>query len=452
MKIIIAGGGKVGLSLVRQLSSAGYDITLIDAKQSVLDKTIEKYDILTIRGNCASMNLLQQADIADTDLLIAATNEDEVNLLCCMTAQGLNPNLNTIARIRNPEYTEQVLLMRDTFSLSLTVNPEKQTAREIEHLIKYPGFLRRDRFAKGRVEIVELRLKKDSPLCDIPLISLNSIINCKVLVCIVLRGDKVIAPDGNFVLREGDRLYVTAPTATLTVMLKNLGIITHRVKRVIICGGSRISYYLASQLTQTGISVQLIEKDLERCEQLADLLPEVCILHGDASDESLLDSVGLEDCDALVTLTGLDEINIITSLYGNSHNVPLIVTKLGHMENSNIVESLSIGSVISPKELCCNTIVRYVRAMYNQTGAAISVHSIADGHAEAIEFLVDETTKHCNEPLKSIQLKSQILVGCIIHGPRTEIPDGESSFSPGDTVIIISTRDDVIYQLNDIFM
>ena len=451
MKIIIAGDGKVGSTLARQLSSEGYDLTLIDENQMTLEKTIEQYDVIGIHGNCATMQVLRQAGAADADLLIAATGADEINLLCCMTAHIINPHLHTIARIRNPEYMDQVYEMSDAFALSLTFNPEKQAAEEIERLLKYPGFLQRDSFANGRVQIVELRVDAGSKLNQVALSQLNEIVKCSVLVCTVLRDGTAIAPDGNFVLREGDRIFVTAPTGNLTTLLKNLGILSRRVKRVILCGGSRISVYLANQLQKEGIAVTLVEKRQEKCLELARQLPKACVIQGDSGNEGLLDSLRLEQCDALVTLTGLDELNVIVSLFASGRGVPQVITKLGRMENTGIVNSLSLGSIVRPKELCCSTIVRYVRAMQNQKGAAVSVHTIADGQAEAVEFLVDTDTLHCGVPLKQLKLKKNVLLVSIARGAKSEIPNGDSSFQPGDTVIVVTGRDQRLQQFNDIF-
>ncbi len=451
MKIIIAGDGKVGAILTRQLSAEGYDLTLIDANLKVLESTEERYDIMSVQGNCASMDVLEQAGIREADLLIAVTNADEVNLLCCMTAHGMNSNIHTIARIRNPEYTEQIYKMQNLFALSMMINPERQAAVEIERLLKYPGFLKRDTFAKGRVEIVELRVEAGHKLCNIALNDLYSIVKCKILVCTVIRNGRAVAPGGNFVLMEGDRIFVTAPANVLTILLKNLGIITHKVKRVILCGGGRVSYYLAQSLLKNGIGVQIVEQDFDRCTQLANLLPQASVIHGDASREFLLDNEGISNCDALVTLTGVDEMNIIISLYGSSCKVPQIITKLGRLENNTVLDSLPIGSIISPKELCCNHIVRYVRAMENQAGAALTIHTIADGQSEAVEFVVDRNTLHCGEPLKKLKLKKNVLIVCITHGMKLDIPNGDSCFEYGDTVIVVTGAGRVIYQLNDIF-
>ena len=451
MNIIIAGGGKVGENLTRMLTNEGHNITLIDTNSRVLQSIQEQYDIMYVHGNSAAMEHLLQAGVKDADLLIAATNADEVNLLCCTTAHGLNPKLHTIARIRNPEYTEQIYTMRDVFGLSLLINPEKQAAMEIERLLRYPGFLKRDSFAKGRTEIVELRVDASSKLCNVALFDMNAIVKCRVLVCAVLRDGNTIAPKGNFVLREGDRIFVTAPTENLTTLLKNLGIITRRVRSCILCGGGRVSYYLASMLQSHGIGVRLIEQNYDQCQVLAEELPGADIICGDGTDQTLLDSEGLSEADALVSLTGLDELNMIISLYARSKNVPQVITKLSRVENRRMIDSLKLGSVVCPKELCCNTIARYVRAMDNQSGAAISVHAIADGQAEAVEFHVDDTTRFCNTPLKDIKLKDNVLLVSITRGAKTEIPSGLSQFRKGDTIVVVTSGRGSIRQLNDIF-
>jgi len=452
MNIIIAGDGKVGSMLTRQLSSEGHDITVIDCDATVLQASVERYDVISVHGNCASMSVLQQAGVKDADLLIAATNADEVNLLCCTTAHAMNPKLHTIARIRNPEYTEQIHRMRNVFGLSMVINPEHQAAVEIDRLLKYPGFLRRDTFAKGRTEIVELRVDAGSKLCNVRLMDLRSIVKCQVLACAVLRSGSASAPKGDFVLREGDRVFFTALSQNLTTLLKNLGILTRRVRNVIICGGGRISYYLAKRLRKSGISVRIIDNDYQRCVELCEMLPDVEVIHGDISEQDLLDSEGLSQTDALVTLTGQDELNMIVSLYATSRGVPQVITKLGHTGNRSVIDSLSLGSVVSPRELVCSNIVRYVRAMENQTGAAISVHTIAEGQAEAMEFLVEENTKYCGKPLKEIKLKPNILLVSIAHGADTEIPNGDSVFQKGDTVVVVDTNSqEIVRQLNDIF-
>ena len=452
MKIIVAGDGKVGATLTRQLTSEGYDITLIDSNKDVLSSSMEQFDIMTVHGNCATKDTLLKAGITDTDLIIAATSADEVNLLCCITAHGLNKNLHTIARIRNPEYSSQIYDMRDMYALSMTVNPEKQASNAIEKLLRYPGFLKHDTFAKGRVDIVELRVKSDSKLCNIPLSALPAQTKCNVLVCAVIRNGEALAPNGDFVLQDGDRIFVTASVDNLSMLLKSLGMTPKKTKNILICGGGKISYYLAKRLEKSSVSVTLVEKDEKRCVELASLLPTTNIIHGDASDQNLLNSEGLADCEAVVTATGLDEMNMIISLYANNMGVPQTITKLSRIDSGSIPSNIPLGSIICPKELCCNSIVRYVRAIQNQSGAAIAVHFIADGQAQAIEFRVDEQTKHCGEALKDIKIRKNVLVVCITHNGKIEIPNGNSSFKKGDGIIIVTSSGDVVRQLNDIFI
>ena len=450
MDIIIAGCGKTGLTLARQLIAEGHDITLIDTRSRVLETALDRYDAMSVCGNCASKEVLLQAGVEKADLVIAATNADEVNLLCCMTAHGISNRIHTIARIRSPQYAEQVMTMPEVFPLSLTVNPEKRAAMEIHRLLKYPGFLRRDTFAKGRVEIVELRIDEQSKLRDVSLSEMSSIIKCRVLVCAVLRSGTAVAPSGNFVLRSGDRIFVTAPTADLTVLLKNLGIITRRVQKVLICGGGRVSFYLAKLLEEDKIDAQILDKNYDRCVELAQLFKDTSVSCGDCSSQQLLDDQGIREVDALCSLTGMDETNMIISMYAGAIGVPQVITKLSRGENS-IADSLSLGSTICPKELCSNDIVRYVRAMQNQTGAAISVHTIADGQVEAVEFLVDSTTKNCGVPLKQLKLKNNVLIASITHGAQTQIPNGDSAFCEGDTVVVVTSGRGVLNNINDIF-
>ena len=451
MKIIIAGDGKVGVALTRQFTAEGHDVTVIDYNSAILDSSVERFDVISVEGNCASMAVLSQAGVKEAELLIAVTSHDEINLLCCTTAHSMNPKLHTIARIRNPEYNDQAYRMRDVFGLSMVINPENQAATEIHRLLKYPGFLRRDTFAKGRMEIVELRVDAGSKLCNVKLVDLRSIIKCKVLVCAVLRNGAANAPGGDFTLREGDRIFVTALSENLTTLLNSLGILSHRVRRVLICGGGTVGYYLATRLKKEGMDVKIVESSLPRCQELSALLPGTDIIHGDVSDQDLLLSEGLAQYDALVSCTGLDEMNMIVSLYAASCGVPQVITRLGNADNRSLIDSLSLGSVICPKDLCSSIIARYVRAMKNQTGAALTVHSIADGQAEAMEFQVDEHTRHCGEPLKQIKLKPNVLLVSISHGAAPALVNGDSVFQPGDIVLVVTNGREVLYQLNDIF-
>ncbi len=452
MKILIAGCGDVGETLAQQLSAEGYDLTLMDSDPHVLEVGIERYDVMAVQGNCASMETLRRAGVKKSHLLIACTGSDELNLLCCMTAHSLNPKLHTIARIRDPEYLEQVYAMRDAFGISMTFNPEQDAATEMERLIKYPGFLTRETFMGGRAELAELRLEADSRLCNVPLHSMDSILKCQVLVCAVLRDGVSVIPDGHFVLKAGDRIFVTASSDNLALMLKQLGIVQHKARHVMIVGGGTMTYYLAKQLRNSrSVEICILEEDAERCAELSALLPRATVIQGDVRNQMFLESEGLSKVDALVSLTDLDELNVLTSLYGSSRKIPQIITKLGQSENTVFLDNLPLGSVISPGKFCCNTIVRYVRSMQNQDGAATAIHSFADGQAEAIEFEVDPDTFYCGLPLKQIRLKKNVRLACIARGNDIVIPNGDSSYQEGDSVVVLVNGDTVILNLNDIF-
>ena len=451
MNIIIAGDGKVGKMLTRQLSGEGHDLTLIDNNPSTLESTIEKYDVMSVIGNCASMDVLRSAGVEEADLLIAATGVDELNILCCQTARGMNPSIQTIARIRTPEYAETVAVLQSTFGMSLIVNPERQASREILRVIHYPGFLKREKFANGIVELVELKVMEDSILKDKRLLQLPDVVRTQVLVCAVLRNGKAEIPSGDFTLRTGARIYVTASGRNLRQLLRNIGVNLPKIRYVYIAGGGRSSYYLAKALIEDGIRVKILEKERDRCESLAELIPEATIVQADVGSRMDLERENMASADAVVTMTGLDELNVILSLYATSIGVPTVITKLGRAENPEILDQLSIGSTVCPKELCTNAIIRYVRAMENSVDAALTVRSIADGQAEAIEFMVDEYTKHKGEPLKDINLKKNVLVASITRGKSLIFPKGDTKLLEGDHVVIIAGSESAIQQLNDIF-
>ena len=451
MKILIAGCGKVGQALAEELSAEGHDLTLLDSDPRVLEVGIERYDVIAAQGNCASMQTLHQAGVEKADLLITCTGSDELNLLACATAHLINPRIHTIARVRNPEYTAQAFEMRDAFGLSMTFNPELQAAVEIERLLKMPGFLMRETFAKGRVEIVEIRVDESSKLCNVSLSMLYSILKCRVLVCAVLRDGQTITPDGHFTLHQGDRVFVTAPSDNLAMLLKNLGIVTHKVRRALIVGGGTLSYYLAQRLESSFIDATIMEADEARCLELATLLPEVDVIHGDAREDGVLEGEALSEADALIALTDSDELNMVLSLYAYQRKLPQVVTRLEQLGSMGITQQLPLGSVICPRHLCCSNIVRYVRAMQNQAGAAITIHSFADGQAEALEFLVDQNARYCDTPLKKLKLRPNILLVGITSRNGTEIPGGDSVYHIGDSVVVVSSGDTVIGQFNDIF-
>ncbi len=451
MKIIVAGTGKVGNLLSDQLTRDGHQLVVIDKNPIALEAVMEQYDVMSIEGNAASVSVLRAAGIQRTDLLIAATGEDETNLLACLTAKGMNPNITTIARVRTPEYMETTDMLGDQLGLSLTVNPEFQTAHEISSLLRYPGFLSREEFVNGLVDLVELYVSEKSILRGKALHMLPSIVKCQILVCVVVRHDDVIIPSGDFVIEEGDHIYVTASASNLSTLLHNLHIVTRKIRNVTITGGGRIAYYLAKKLETENISVKIIEQRLDRCEYLANRLRDATIILGDASKESVLDREHIENTDAFISMTGMDELNVITSLYASELKVPKVVTKLGRGENLSLIGHMNVGSVVTPKILCGNTILRYVRAMQNGSDAAETMHSIASGRAEAYEFKVNEDTKHQNEPLRDIKFRKNVLLATITRDRKIEFPSGNSYMQQGDRIIIVSNGSEPIIQLNDIF-
>ena len=452
MKIIIAGDGKVGLALTRQLLREGHDLVVIDSNRNVLGRSLEQYDLLTVPGNAAALDTLREAGANDAELLIAATSTDETNILCCLVARRLNPKIHTIARVRNLEYAEQLFLMREDLGLSMNINPELAAASEIFRLLQFPSFIQRETFAKGRVEIVELRVDEGSRLCGVPLSQLDSITRVKVLVCAVTHNGSVTIPNGSYVLSAGDHIHVTAAAANLARLLKNLGIMRRRVRQVMLVGGGRITYHLSKRLLQSGVGVKIIEIDALRAANLAEALPSAEVIHGDGSSRELLLAEGLSQADALVTLTGIDEENIVISMFGHSQKVPKIVTKINRLEYGSIFSELGVGSIVSPKELCSNDIVRYVRAMQNQVGSVLTLHSIAGGEAEALEFRVDSSVRYCGVPLRDVPLRDGVLIACITRRGKTIIPDGAAFFEKGDTVVAVTAGETSVNQMNDIFM
>ena len=452
MKIIIAGDGKVGLALTRQLLHEGHEVTIVDSNPVVLQANMYQYDVMAVQGNAATMEALRQAQVEKADLLIAATSADEINLLCCLTAKKMNSRLHTIARVRNPDYTEQLFFMREELGLSMTINPELSAAQEIFHLLQFPSFLHRDSFAKGRVEIVGLRVDEGSRLEGVALHQLYKIAQVKVLVCAALRAGQVVIPDGSFELKKDDRIFVTARAVNLAQLIKNLGIAKQKVRRVMLVGGGHISFYLAQRLLDAHLSVKIIEQNPTRARFLAENLPGAAVVLGDGSSQSFLESEGLGEADALVSLTGIDEENIVLSMYAHSQGVPKVVTKVNRLEYNRMFEALDIGSIVSPKDLCSALIARYVRGMQNKTGKILALHLIAEGNAAAMEFRVDEHTHHRGVPLKDVPLRRGVLISCISRGADTIIPDGTSSFEVGDTVVAVSTLDAPVMQLNDLFV
>lgn len=452
MKIVIVGDGKVGSALTVQLSKEGHDVVVIDSNKMVLQEAQAFLDVSVVHGNGATVKTQKLANVQNSDLLIAATSADEINLLCCIMAKTLGCK-QTVARVRNPEYYNQLAAVKDELGLSLMINPEFSTAHEIFRLLQFPSFLKRDSFAKGRVEIVEVELRDGNPLIGRSLHELPKLVKVKVLVCAVERGAEVFIPDGHFVLQKGDRLSFTASSSDLAKLIRNLGLTQKKVKDVMIIGGSRIAFYLAEYLLRAGVAVKLIEIDEARCNELADMLPKATIIHADGSDKSVLDSEGLRQTDAVVTLTDIDEENLIISMYANYLGTYKVITKINRTEFSEVLSDKGINCVVSLKDLCTSDIVRYVRAMGNSNAdSVITLHRIVDDRVEALEFRADAKLPHIGKKLSAVKLKPNILIACLTRKGRIIIPQGSDTIEADDTVIVVAPSDKIINNLSDIFV
>lgn len=451
MRIVILGDGKVGYALTEKLSEDN-DVVVIDSNKSVLQEAENEFDVQVVHGNGISREVQEAAEVGDSDLLIAATSADEVNLLCCMIARKLGCP-HTIARVRNPVYVTDYHFLKDELGLSMMVNPDFSCSEEIFRLIQFPSFLHRDPFAKSRVEIVEIELREGNPLVGKLLSEVGSVAKVKVLVCAVSRNGEVHIPDGSFRLMKDDRISVTARTPDLARLVRNLNLGSKRIRDVLVVGaGSRIGRYLARQLINSGVSCKLIDQSDDKCQQLAEEFHKAVVILGDGSNRRVLDSEGIGSVDAVVTLTNIDEENLIISMYADHVGVPKVITKINRTEYRDIFGGRGIGLVVCPKDLCTNEIVRYVRAMRNRTGGEmVTLHRIVNGMMEALEFRASGDTLHLGETLADISLKPGILVSCITRGNEVIIPQGSDTIQDGDLVIVVTHADSDISSLNDIF-
>ena len=433
MKIVIVGDGKVGITLTQQLAREGHDIVIIDKDLKVLRETVDHYDVMGIHGNGASLTVQREAGVGESDLLIAATSADEVNILCCILARRLGVK-RTIARVRDPEYNDQLFFLKEDLGLSMTINPERAAALEILNLLRFPAALKRDTFAKGRVEIIAIKLHPDSILCGKYLHELSYLTKVQVLVCAVERDGSVSIPTGSFRLQAGDDVYVTGSSHNLGLLARKLDLADRKIKSVMMIGGSRVAYYLSRTLIEDGVKVKVIEIDPARCERLADLLPKASIVNADGAQPEVLLSEGIASADALITLTDIDEENIILSLYGKNMGVYKTITKINRIEYGELAQQMGVESTISPKDLVCHNIVRYVRALGNsgeETGL-VALHRIVNDQVEALEFAVTEDTPNLGVPLRDMQLKPGVLIACINREGKVIIPNGNDYIQPQD--------------------
>lgn len=439
MQIVIVGCGNVGGTLAEQLSREGHNITIIDTKNDVVHEVSNTFDIMGVVGNGAAYSVQKEAGIEAADLLIAVTDSDELNLLCCVIAKKAG-NCHTIARVRNPVYSREINFIKEELGLSMVINPEDAAAMEIARVLKFPSAIKIETFAKGRVELVKYRIEEGSILCNQSLKNISARMKCDVLISTVERGDEVYIPDGNFILQAKDEISIVGSARNSMLFFKKLGVPTTRAKDAFIVGGGETAYYLAKQLISIGIAVKIVEKDKKRCEELSELLPQAMLIYGDGTDRNLLLEEGMPQAESFVALTNFDEENIMLSLFVKSISKAKLITKVHRIAYDEIIEELDLGSVIYPKHITAESIIKYVRAMQNSIGSNIeTLYRMNNDRVEALEFVVKEDSPVIGVPLQSLNLKPNILICCINHKGNIITPGGQSKIAVGDTVIIVTT-------------
>lgn len=440
MKIVIIGDGKVGHKLTKQLSEEDYDVVLIDQNEGKLKEALNKLDILCITGDGADARIQKEAGVPTADLVVACASTDELNMLSCLLAKRLGAK-HTIARVRNPIYYQQIDILKEDLRLSMAVNPELAVAMEISRIILFPDTAKVETFMKGKVELIEFIVKERSHLDGVSLAEINQRFQIKVLVCAVKRGNEVIIPDGEFVIHDGDRLHIVASHKYIEEFFRFIGK-QRKVKNVLICGGGRVGYYLAKQLLNLGMQVKIIEKEQKKCEELCDMLPKATVIHGNAADHDLLMEEGIEEADALISLTGVDEENIILALFAHTKGVDKIVAKVNEDGRAQLVEELGIDGIVSAKTATADAIMSYVRARQNSLRSTNveSMYQLVGGRVEALEFIIRGETDYTNIPLKELPTKANNLIACIGRGRSIIIPNGNDVLKVGDSVVVVTTE------------
>ncbi len=452
MNIIISGVGKIGLAVISTLVKEGHDVTVIDKDPDIITDVTNIYDVMGVCGNCADCEVLQEAGAEKAELFVAFTGSDEMNMLSCFLAKKMGAK-HTVARIRNPEYNDRSLgFMRQQLDLSMSVNPELLVAQELYNILKIPSAFKVEYFAKRSMEIIEMKLKADSPLCGKKLSKLREKQNVEFLIGAVLRNGEVIIPDGSFELAAGDIVSIAATPGDMQKLLKGLGIITKQARSVMILGGSKTAYYLSKMLLSSGNEVKIIEKNTGRCEELSDIIPKAVMINGDGSQQELLLEEGLRSLDAFVALTGMDEENILISIFASNQNVPKVISKVNRDEMVKMAEQLGLECIVSTKSITSDIILRYTRALENSidNSSIESLYKIMDGKVEALEFKVHDGSDLFGKPIKELKIKSGVLIAAITRANRkTIIPSGDDCIMQGDRVIILSARSRIT-QLSDI--
>lgn len=451
MKIVIIGDGKVGYKLAKQLSSEKYDIILIDNNEEKLRKSIERMDVFCVAGEGGSVEVQQRADVPHADLVIACTSTDECNMLSCLIARRLGAR-HTIARVRNPIYYKQIDFLKKDLHLSMVVNPELIVAGDITRLLLFPDASKVETFVKGRVELVEFPIHCGK-LEGLSLSELYARFQVQVLVCAVESGETVLIPDGDYILKAGDKLHIAASHQNMEQFFKKIALRKEKIKNAMICGGGRVAYYLASQLCNLGMNVKIIERNRERCEELCELLPQATIINGDATEHDLLIEEGIEKTDAFIALTGMDEENIIMSLFASKQSVSKVIVKINEDRRAMMIDELGLDSIVSAKTATADAILGYVRARRNsQCSANVeTMYQLLDGGVEALEFIIKSENAYTGVPLKDLNLKVNNIIACIARGRKIIIPNGDDSIQVGDSVVII-TMTKQIRDLDDILV
>lgn len=450
MKIIVLGAGKVGKTLIKHMSNEDHDIIVVDQNATKVEEVVNQFDVIGVVGNGGSYDILMEAGAQDANLIICVTTSDELNILAGLMAKKMGTK-HTIARVRNPDYSSQRDFMRNQLGFSMIVNPELEAASEIRRVLSFPSAVKVDTFSRGKVELAEFFVEDHSRLNGVELSQLHKITKTNILVCAVSHNEDVIIPDGNYVIKPGDHLYITGTHRDLSRFCLDIGVITTRIKNVIIVGGGKIAYYLSKQLSTQGIKVKIIEKDKNRCQVLAEKLPCVTIIHGDGSDDELLNEEGIENTDAVLALTGLDEENIVLSLSAKSLYHKKTIAKITRMNYAGLSDVLKVDSIVAPKKIVASQIIRYVRAKMNKDNdsSVKTLYKIVDGEVEAIEFKVTEQFKYLHKTLNEMKIKEHVLVAAIIRENEVIVPKGNTTMELNDYVIIVS-RGEIMKSLNDI--
>lgn len=440
MHIMIVGCGNVGKTLAEQLSQEGHNVAVVDIRPDRVHNVSNSFDVLGVIGNGASPSVQQEAGIEDTDVFIAVTTSDELNLLCCLIAKKVG-GCHTIARVRNPVYSRENQFIKEELGLSMIINPELAAAMEISHLLQFPSAIETDSFAKGRITLIKFRLEQDMPLCHLALREVSAKLKCDILVCAVERADHIIIPDGDFIFQEKDMVSFMAPPKKAAKFFKRLGLGSSQIKHAMITGGGSIVYYLANMLCHTGMEVKIIEENEERCAQLSELLPEAMIIQGDSTEKDLLLEEGITHTGAFIALTDFDEENIMLSLFARSVSKAKTVTSIHRIEYDDIISQLDVGSTIYPKFITAEYIIQYVRAMNNSIGSNVeTLYRLFGNRVEALEFIIHEGARVTDIPLKELKLKSNLLICSIIRKGKILTPGGDDVIQVGDNVIVVTTH------------